>query len=392
MQALLRSIAPTYPIQEYYGDYNHGVQNKDKEWGDLCDADRHVCRAVEYRRGFNNVPVELVRLGVTTRLNRFVDHYAKPPANPRQSRPASDVTVSLQTCRQNDSDFWRLDEPGMRFNAPRIEDLARHRLTFEFPERQQTTNKASPNTHATQSDPVANQVSNDRTCASHSSPAGPGVATYDSERLDGDATMIGQPRVQADVSGVVPNAQLNARLYDLFPDGTQVLVDRGVHTLGDASGRATFDLHGNGWRFPRGHRIRLELAQDDDPYVKNSNTPSTLTLENVRLDMPIREVEPGAPGEAGPTVRLSIARFAGGRMNATVRSMTGERYGIARYEVQVGMYRDYQPEYRMLEASPADSPYRTFEGIPAVQYVFAGRAIDARGVPGPWAYRTVIAR
>ena len=392
MQALLRSIAPTYPIQEYYGDYNHGVQNKDKEWADLCDADRHVCRAVEYRRGFNNVPVELVRLGVTTRLNRFIDHYAKPPANPRQSRPASHVTVSLQTCRQNDSDFWRLDEPGMRFNAPRIEDLAPHRLTFEFPERQQTTNKASPNTHATQADPVANQVSNDRTCASHSSPAGPGVATYDSERLDGDATMIGQSRVQADVSGVVPNAQLNARLYDLFPDGTQVLVDRGVHTLGDASGRATFDLHGNGWRFPRGHRIRLELAQDDDPYVKSSNTPSTLTLENVRLDVPIREVEPGAPGEAGPTVRLSIARFAGGRMNATVRSATGERYGIARYEVQVGMYRDYQPEYQVLEADPADSPYRTFEGIPAVQYVFAGRAIDVRGVPGPWAYRTVTAR
>ena len=64
--------------------------------------------------------------------------------------------------------------------------------------------------------------------------------------------------------------QLNARLYDVFPDGTQVLVDRGVHTLADDSETVVLDLHGNAWRFPEGHRVRVEIAQDDDPYVRRS--------------------------------------------------------------------------------------------------------------------------
>ena len=39
----LKQASPGYPVQEYYGDYNHFVQNKRKEWADLCGADRHPC-------------------------------------------------------------------------------------------------------------------------------------------------------------------------------------------------------------------------------------------------------------------------------------------------------------------------------------------------------------
>src|SRR5207237_1089672 len=70
--------------------------------------------------------------------------------------------------------------------------------------------------------------------------------------------------------------ELNARLYDVFPNGTAVLVDRGPRRISPdeaASGVVTYQLHGNGWRFPAGHRIRLELAQDDDPYLKRSAVP-----------------------------------------------------------------------------------------------------------------------
>ncbi len=43
MAERLKATVPGYPIQEYYGDYQHFVQNKRKEWGDLCGADHHVC-------------------------------------------------------------------------------------------------------------------------------------------------------------------------------------------------------------------------------------------------------------------------------------------------------------------------------------------------------------
>ena len=391
MQSLLRSIVPSYPLQEYYGDYNHAVQNKAKEWGDLCDGDRHVCRANEYRSGFNRAPSDLVRLGVTTRLNRFIDHYAKPPGNRWQSRPARHVTISLQTCRQNATDFWRLDEPGERFNAPRIEGLAPNVLRLDFPGQQQTTSEAPADTHAAEADPIANALSNGATCPSHSGPPGAGVASYESEPLAGDTTMIGQPRLRAEVTGVGSDLQLDARLYDVFPNGDRVLVDRGVHKLEQPSGPVVLDLHGNAWRFAEGHRVALELTQDDDPYVRNSSQPGTLTIEGVNLALPIRELAPGDPGESGPTLRVSVTRRSRGRMSVTARSMTGERYGIASYEMYVGLYRDYQPDYSPLPGPP-DSPYRDFRGVTGARYVFAARAIDTRGVRGPLAYNTVTAR
>ena len=43
MSNRIQSAVPGYPIQQYFGDYEHFVQNKAKEWGDLCGADHHVC-------------------------------------------------------------------------------------------------------------------------------------------------------------------------------------------------------------------------------------------------------------------------------------------------------------------------------------------------------------
>ena len=107
---------------------------------------------------------------MTTRLNRFIDHYARPPANPRQPRPNFDVTVSLQTCPQNASGAWPHDEPGERFNAATFGDLAPHAWLLELGGEQATVSDAEPNPHAAESDPVANAEG----CPSQTGPAGPG--------------------------------------------------------------------------------------------------------------------------------------------------------------------------------------------------------------------------
>ena len=77
----LRSIVPDYPVKEYYGDFGDLAQNKGKEWADLCDRDDHPCAVDDYKRGFNITPRRFMRFGVATRLNRFLDHYARPPGN-----------------------------------------------------------------------------------------------------------------------------------------------------------------------------------------------------------------------------------------------------------------------------------------------------------------------
>jgi predicted acyl esterase len=158
---------------------------------------------------------------------------------------------------------------------------------------QTTTSSVQPNPHATNSDPVANSVGNGGKCPVETQPAGSGVATYTSNALTASKTMIGATRVTAEFSAspFASGVELNARLYDVFPDGTAVLVDRGPRRLRNAeaqSGSVSFELHGNGWRFPAGHRVRIELAQDDDPFLKASSVPSSLTLTGVDLAIPVR--------------------------------------------------------------------------------------------------------
>ena len=82
----------------------------------------------------------------------------------------------------------------------------------------------------------------------------------------------------------------------MLADGSQVLVDRGTRRLTAAGGTAVFDLQGNGWRFRRGDRLRLELAQDDEPYLKASTVPSSLTLKGVVLVLPVRMIRPSQAG------------------------------------------------------------------------------------------------
>jgi predicted acyl esterase len=383
MGTMLRWFVPEYPVQEYYGDYGYLVQNKAKEWADLCRQIRRPCEFNDFKRGFNVRPVELMRLGVASRLNRFIDHYAHPPGDRHAPRPQQNVVVSLQTCAQNASRMWPLDEPGERFEADQFEGLAPNRWLLDLAGARATTTDAEPNPHAAEADPARGP------CISHSTPAGPGVATYESSPLAGDITMIGQTRVTASVQGAAAGLQLNARLYDVYRDGTQVLVDRGVHTLADGSGTVVFDLHGNAWRFPEGHRVRVELAQDDDPYVRRADRAATVTVTGARLSVPIREIAPGNPGEAGPDLTLRVSTHGGGVFDLKARSPTGERIAIDQYEFFVV---DAAGNYQPLPETDDRPRQRSYTGTPGTTYTFAVRAVDDRGVAGPFAVKSATAR
>jgi hypothetical protein len=294
----LRGSAHRYPIQEYYGDYQHFVQNKPKEWGDLCGADRHVCSFADYPNGdLNATPQDRVAVGVNTRLNRFLDHYAKPPGNAKQSKPSFDVTAALQVCPQNAPSPILTGEPGERFTAATFHELAPNSMRFEFGGTQTTSNVGG--SHSFETDPLINFVINGGRCPFHTSPAGPGSAVYDSDPLGSAATMIGGSLVSIDYSASTTegNFQLNSRLYDVFPNGTAVLVDRGPRRVIEPNGTVTYQLHGNAWRFEAGHRIRIEIAQNDAQFVKASTIPSTATLTGVRLRIPVREQQPSVRAE-----------------------------------------------------------------------------------------------
>ncbi len=428
----LKAVSPGYPVQEYYGDYNHFVQNKRKEWADLCGTDRHVCRYDDYPGGnLNADPPTLTQSpdaqsgrGVTTRLNRFIDHFAKPPANPSQAAPSLDVTGSIQVCPQNAADLGaEPDEAGPRFSAATFDGLAPHSFVVDATGTQSTSSIVAGNQHAVNSDPVANSTPpKTGACPEESTPAGSGVATYDSQPLASDQTMMGRTRVTLPHTGMeigTNNFELNARLYDVYPDGTQVLVDRGAKRVTNPNQTSILDLHGNGWRFEQGHKVRIEVAQDDGPYVKPSTQASSLTFSGARLDIPVREAPPGGgtggdgsgstgngpeyPLPGGPAYplppgsvprvdvrspRLASSERSDRRFTISIRTGAGTtRSSVDAYQLQIRDTSARAGISRRIAAKKSQSRNVTmfrFRGRPNHTYRIRARARDRAGRFGPW--------
>jgi predicted acyl esterase len=104
-------------------------------------------------------------------------------------------------------------------------------------------------------------------------------------------TLIGLPRVELRYRTLATDLELNARLWDVAPDGTETLVDRGAYraTNPDPTGeRARFELFGAAWRFRAGHRVLLEVVQDDSTFLRRDNFASSATIDGGRLSMPTR--------------------------------------------------------------------------------------------------------
>lgn len=303
---LQSSTGNRYPLQAYFGDYQHFVQNKAKEWADLCGADRHICSDDDYPNfDFNAAPTSLVRNGVTSRLNRFIDHYAQPPSNPEAPEPSHDITVALTVCPQKATEQQPADEPGEAFSAPRFEDLT-DTVTAWDTESGSLTALAAPTSSsnaggANHADPVVtSQQANKCSTRAASDPAAAGVAVYDGPVLEDDLVVIGPATVTAvfTAAGDTSAVQLNARIYELLPSGDAVLADRGYLRLNETEagfGIAAFESFGNAWRFTAGNRVRLELAQDDSPFLKRTDLASNLVFSRVLMSLPTRSADFEAP-------------------------------------------------------------------------------------------------
>jgi hypothetical protein len=392
----LKQTVPNYPVEEYYGDYNHFVQNKAKEWGDICGADHHVCRYSDYPGGNVDAnPPTLVREnGATTRLTRFVDHYANPPGHP-EPQPPFDVTASLQTCPQNASGAFPLDEPGERFTAPTFAALTQGSLMISATGAQSTSFNAGANPHAKNADPVGNSVSNSSRCPTESSPggfatAGPGVATYDSVDLPREFVLLGRTRLTVTHTGTGDPRILAARLYDLYPDGTQVMIDRGMLRLTDPNATTVLDLHGNGWRLAKGHRVRVEIAQDDAPYIKASSIPGTLTISAAKLELPVRGPSANVSGFApptGPRARLRAPRLASDQGTSSrirlrlLAARKADKRFIDHYQLE--LRQGTSKRFRRLSSRIRKSIFRLRTRVGRT-YTLRARAVDKAGHAGPW--------
>jgi fermentation-respiration switch protein FrsA (DUF1100 family) len=131
-------------------------------------------------------------------------------------------------------------------------------------------------------------------CATASGADQVGAANYRLAVPSPGFTLLGSPTVISDLAATNSDSSLAARLLEVFPDGKERLVARGLLRPGGGAD-VVFQLHPQGYRFAGGHTAKLELLPSDPPYARPSNLQGPITVSNLELRLPVRE-QPGALG------------------------------------------------------------------------------------------------
>jgi X-Pro dipeptidyl-peptidase (S15 family)/X-Pro dipeptidyl-peptidase C-terminal non-catalytic domain len=173
-----------------------------------------------------------------------------------------------------DSRTWRGQQPGeVRLNSPAAQ-------TF--------SGVGGDPAVAAAIDPTAGLGSN--SCHTRPAVLEPNTATYNVAAATGNGyTLVGSPTVIARLAVSGSNAQVDARLWDVAPSGSQSFVTRGILRPKAGTGTAVFQLHPNGWHFAPGHVARLQLLGRDAPYARASNGAFTVTASNLQLRLPVHD-------------------------------------------------------------------------------------------------------
>ena len=156
--------------------------------------------------------------------------------------------------------------------------------------------------------------------------------TFTSAPLQDDVEIPGFPRVRLYISVSEAVAQVAVKLCDVAPDGSSLLVTRGILNLTHRDGhaqpaaltpgqvyRVTIELGSISHVFATGHRVRLSIAGADWPLAWPAPRPFSLTLYHdaehpTQLSLPVipsRHPELLRPVFDPPEVPSPPARFEG---------------------------------------------------------------------------------
>ncbi len=222
----------------------------------------------------------------------------------QQTTVSSQETVCANAQDQND--------PNRTLTAKTPEDLSHGKISITYT-GSGTTSSAQPDPNGPVDDPVANAAAGQIIPRPGNCPVSAGPAPYTgiSQPLQSERTYVGFGSVTVPYTLTGTTAQLDARVWDIppgpaanqagstdcqnrpTPDGCPLLITRGTYRLDfpayDAlTGEIRIPFFGNQYTFRPGHKIRLDLTQQDTPYLRVSDAPSTIKIEAPTLNLPTR--------------------------------------------------------------------------------------------------------
>jgi predicted acyl esterase len=167
------------------------------------------------------------------------------------------------------------------FTASSWTGLHPHSVSFGSTAAQTFTSAGGNPLIAAEFDPIVTSEA----CKSVSAETEPDTANYTT--TSSGFTMLGLPTVKADVKTTGVFGEIDARLWDVTPSGEQRLISRGIYRLGEnQTGTIRFQLHGNGYLFPAGDTVKLQLLGRDAPTYRASNGVFAVEASNVTVTLP----------------------------------------------------------------------------------------------------------
>ena len=284
----------------------------------------------------------------------FFDTHLKNDASTPPPAPGS-VTTFTQTCPKpaaGGGPFTAGSWPAIHPSAVRFGSTD-----------PQTVMSGGGNAQTGQSlDPIAGTTD---ACLQLADETATGTAVYRLPKSQG-FTMMGLPTVLATIETTGTGGQLDSRLWDVAPDGKQTLITRGAYRLDDnQTGKITFQLHGNGWEFAKGHVPKLELLGQDAPYLRPSNGAFQVTVKDLIMELPTL-AKPTSGGDFGQGVEPVLG--GGGTLPAGRKAKL--RVTVSPRRARAG--RRARFAFRVRARSTATRKYGNVRGA---KVRFAGRTV-----------------
>ena len=229
----------------------------------------------------NNMNFNVWRV-INAEAASFIDRYARPGAG---GLPPAVFQEQVVTCDGS---------AGSVFASDMLSQIAPGRVTLGSSESGHVTASAPTDSAAgTASDPLAFYIGNGAKGGCIMLPGAPpanGAMTSWTFPVCSGFTLLGEPALTLHASTAGTDAEINSRLWDEAPDGSLTLVSRGMYRWRGAAGPVSisYALIGGGWTFAAGHQVRIEVTQNDAPYMRLDNYPSAITYSSMSLTLPSR--------------------------------------------------------------------------------------------------------
>jgi predicted acyl esterase len=159
-------------------------------------------------------------------------------------------------------------------------------------------------------------------------PHGEGIWTF-SPKFGHLVRFAGVPRVTVNQQSSFQNANLTADVYDVDPQNDATLISRGTYLLG-GTGRVSFDLYGDDWKLPAGHRLGVLIASSNSEWWSNVPTFQPVTVTSASITLPFLRCQRNQTIQGNPSIKLdSYLKDAPFQVPAdTVDSATDPRFPV----------------------------------------------------------------